>query len=142
RGSLHRHPHRPPDARCTLLRTERRRHLNVATQRTTDLVGKIVLGRYRVVRAIGRGGMGVIYLARSEGAAGFVKPFVIKQAAPETSAGADTMIAQLGREARIMSNLRHPNIVSVIDFAEENGSAPLVPHYVHRYNLRQWRTFV
>ena len=108
----------------------------------SDLVGRIVLGRYRVVRAIGRGGMGVIYLARSEGAAGFVKPFVIKQAAPETKAGGDMMITQLGREARIMSNLRHPNIVSVIDFAEEDGSALLVLDYVQGYNLGQWRKYV
>jgi serine/threonine protein kinase len=108
----------------------------------SDLVGRIVLGRYRVVRAIGRGGMGVIYLARSEGAAGFVKPFVIKQAAPETKAGGDMMIAQLGREARIMSNLRHPNIVSVIDFAEEDGRALLVLDYVQGYNLGQWRKYV
>ena len=106
-----------------------------------DLVGRTVLGRYRVVRAIGRGGMGVIYLARSEGAAGFVKPFVIKQAAPETSQG-DTMLAQLAREARIMSNLHHPGIVSVIDFAAEDGSYLLVLDYVKGFNLGQWRKFV
>jgi eukaryotic-like serine/threonine-protein kinase len=111
-------------------------------QASPDLVGRIVLGRYRVVRAIGRGGMGVIYLARTEGAAGFVKPFVIKQAAPETVGGGDLMMAQLGREARIMSNLRHPGIVSVIDFAEENGSHLLVLDYVQGYNLGQWRRFV
>jgi serine/threonine protein kinase len=107
-----------------------------------DLVGRIVLGRYRIVRAIGRGGMGVIYLARSEGAAGFVKPFVIKQAAPELVAQGDSMITQLAREARIMSNLRHPGIVSVIDFAEDAGSYLLVLDYVQGYNLGQWRKFV
>jgi serine/threonine-protein kinase len=110
--------------------------------RPVDLVGSIVLGRYRIVRTIGRGGMGVIYLARSEGAAGFVKPFVIKQAAPEIMAQSDTMIAQLAREARIMSNLRHPGIVSVIDFAEHEGSYLLVLDYVQGYNLGQWRKFV
>jgi serine/threonine protein kinase len=116
--------------------------LNVATQRPADLVGRVVLGRYRIVRAIGRGGMGVIYLARSEGAAGFVKPFVIKQAAPEIMAQGQTMIEQLAREARIMSNLRHPGIVSVIDFAEDDGSYLLVLDYVQGYNLGQWRKYV
>jgi hypothetical protein len=110
-------------------------------QAAADLVGRTVLGRYRIVRAIGRGGMGVIYLARTEGAAGFVKPFVIKQAAPEIAHG-DTMLAQLAREARIMSNLHHPGIVSVIDFAAEGGSYLLVLDYVKGYNLGQWRKFV
>ena len=111
------------------------------TQARPDLVGRTVLGRYRVVRAIGRGGMGVIYLARSEGAAGFIKPFVIKQAAPEATSG-DTMIAQLAREARIMTNLHHPGMVSVIDFAAEGRSHLLVLDYVQGYNLGQWRKYV
>jgi serine/threonine-protein kinase len=106
-----------------------------------DLVGRTVLGRYRVVRAIGRGGMGVIYLARSQGAAGFMKPFVIKQAASELAHGG-TMMSQLAREARIMSNLNHPGIVSVIDFAAEDGSYMLVLDYVKGYNLGHWRKFV
>jgi serine/threonine-protein kinase len=41
-----------------------------------------------------------------------------------------------------MSNLRHPNIVSVIDFAEEDGRALLVLDYVQGYNLGQWRKYV
>jgi serine/threonine protein kinase len=113
-----------------------------AIERPVDLVGRIVLGRYRIVRSIGRGGMGVIYLARSEGAAGFVKPFVIKQAALEIVAQGDSMITQLAREARIMSNLRHPGIVSVIDFAQDAGSYLLVLDYVQGYNLGQWRKYV
>ena len=109
-----------------------------------DLVGRIVLGRYRIVRAIGRGGMGVIYLARSEGAARFVKPFVIKQAAPgDRDPAATSMITQLAREARIMSNLRHPGIVGVIDFAD--GAQARTSSFsitCKGYNLGQWRKFV
>jgi len=105
----------------------------------TSLVGKVVLGRYRVVRPIGRGGMGIVYLARNEGAAGFVKPVVIKQTLPHLS-DSNAMIS--AREARIMSNLRHPGIVDVLDFAEEDGSYLLVLDYVHGYNMAQWNRFL
>jgi serine/threonine-protein kinase len=105
----------------------------------TSLVGRVVLGRYRVVRPIGRGGMGIVYLARNEGAAGFVKPVVIKQTLPHLS-DANALIP--AREARIMSNLRHPGIVDVLDFAEEDGSYLLVIDYVHGYNMAQWNRFL
>ena len=85
---------------------------------TDSFVGQKVLGRYRIVRSIGRGGMGLIYLARHEGAADFVKPVVVKRATPELLAEQPGIREMMGREARIMSNLRHPGIVNVLDFAE------------------------
>jgi eukaryotic-like serine/threonine-protein kinase len=107
-----------------------------------DFVGRVVLGRYRIVRPIGRGGMGIVFLARSEGAAGFVKPVVIKRTLPHGGATADARAQLSGREARIMSNLRHPGIVSVLDFAENEGKYLLVLDYVHGYNLAQWHRFL
>src|SRR5580704_2614782 len=76
-------------------------------------VGRKVLGRYRIVRSIGRGGMGLIYLARQEGAADFVKPVVVKRATPDLLAQQPALREFMGREARIMSHLHHPAIVSV-----------------------------
>src|SRR5689334_22198745 len=35
------------------------------------MLGKVVMGRYRVVAPLARGGMGIVYLGRLEGAAGF-----------------------------------------------------------------------
>jgi eukaryotic-like serine/threonine-protein kinase len=101
-------------------------------------LGRTVLGRYRVVRAIGRGGMGIIYLARVEGAARFVKPVVVKRAAPDLLAREPGIVQILGREARIMSHLHHPSIVSVIDFAADEGAYLLVLDYVHGFHLGQW----
>jgi eukaryotic-like serine/threonine-protein kinase len=105
-------------------------------------LGKTVLGRYRIVRPIGRGGMGIIYLARHEGAARFVRPVVVKRAAPDLLAKEPELVNVMGREARIMSHLHDPSIVSVIDFAQEDGAYFLVLDYVHGFHLGQWHRFM
>jgi serine/threonine protein kinase len=102
-----------------------------------ELSGRVLLGRYRVVRPLARGGMGVVYLGRVEGAAGFSKPVVIKTLLAHPKDGDDG--AQLfAREARIVSHLQHPGIVAVIDFGRVDGTQVMVLEYVHGYNLGQW----
>jgi len=101
------------------------------------LAGKTLLGRYRVVMSIGRGGMGTVYLARTEGAAGFAKPVVIKSVHTELL-GDPTMVQLFAREARLLSNLHHPGIVNVLDFGEEGGTYVMVLEYVHGYDLGAW----
>lgn len=105
-----------------------------------DLVGRVVLGRYRIVRAIARGGMGMIYLARMEGAADFVKPVVVKRMLSEHAD--QSALKMFKREARIMSMLRHPGIVSVTDFGKEDADFLLVMDYVHGFHLGRWTSFV
>jgi serine/threonine-protein kinase len=102
-------------------------------------LGQMVLGRYRVVRALASGGMGEVYLARAEGAAGFVKPVVIKRSLRAGGSISDQLFA---REARILSSLRHPSVVGIVDFAEEDGDYIMVLDYVHGYTLQQWSRFV
>ncbi len=101
------------------------------------LAGKTLLGRYRVVMSIGRGGMGAVYLARTEGAAGFAKPVVIKSVHAELL-GDPTMVQLFVREARLLSNLHHPGIVNVLDFGDEGGTYVMVLEYVHGYDLGAW----
>lgn len=101
------------------------------------LLGRVVLGRYRLVRELARGGMGAIYLARSEGAASFVKPVVVKRMLPEFIGDSDAA-RMFKREARIMSTLRHPGIVSVFDFGHEEHGYMLVMDYVHGFHLGRW----
>ncbi|HUH00521.1 MAG TPA: protein kinase [Kofleriaceae bacterium] len=102
-------------------------------------VGTTVLGRYRIVRDLAEGGMGAVYLARNEGAAGFVKPVVIKRS---LRTGGKVFNELFAREARILSSLRHPNIVSIVDFAEEDGKYVMVLDYVHGYTLAQWSRYM
>jgi serine/threonine protein kinase len=102
-------------------------------------LGALVLGRYRLVRHLATGGMGAIYLARTEGAAGFVRPVVIKRLLQTSDDQAGRMFA---REARILSQLRHPGIVSIHDFAEDAGDHLMVLDYVHGYTLSDWVNFL
>jgi len=105
------------------------------------MIGQLVLGRYRVVQLLARGGMGAVYLTRVEGAAGFAKPVVVKRILPHLSDSNDDQ-QRFIREAQILSNLRHPNIVNVIDFGKVEGAYLMVLEYVHGYHLGQWMKYV
>lgn len=107
---------------------------------TDALTGKTLLGRYRVVMPIGRGGMGTVYLARTEGAAGFAKPVVIKCVHAELL-GDPGMVQMFAREARLLSNLHHPGIVNVIDFGRVDGTYVMVLEYVHGYDVGAWSRY-
>jgi serine/threonine-protein kinase len=104
---------------------------------TDEVLGSVLLGRYRVVRELAKGGMGVVYLARAEGAVGFIKPVVIKLLLPE-HAQDERFVGMFVREAKILSQLRHPSVVDVIEFGEQDGAYVLVMEYVRGYHLGQW----
>ncbi|HEX3596762.1 MAG TPA: serine/threonine-protein kinase, partial [Polyangiaceae bacterium] len=111
------------------------------TERPSKMQGHLALGRYRIVKQLARGGMGVVYLARTEGAQGFTRPVIVKRILSdlaEDEAAARAFV----REARILANLQHPGIVNVIDFNEEQGAYVMVLEYVHGYNLAQWHKYV
>jgi serine/threonine-protein kinase len=108
---------------------------------TTGAHGQLVMGRYRIVRRLAKGGMGVVYLARVEGAEGFVRPAVIKRMLPDLVAD-DEMVRLFVREARILSGMRHPGIVSVLDFAVEQDAYLMALEYVHGYHVGRWLKYL
>lgn len=103
--------------------------------------GRVILGRYRIIRLLARGGMGTVHLARIEGAAGFSKPVVIKRILPQLTGVTDEQTHFI-REARILSQLRHPGIVDVIDFGREEGAYLMVLEYVPGHHLGQWLKYI
>ena len=111
------------------------------TERPSKMQGQLVLGRYRIVKQLARGGMGIVYLARTEGAQGFTRPVIVKRILSDLAEDEATARAFV-REARILANLQHPGIVNVIDFNEERGAYFMVLEYVHGYNLAQWHRYV
>ncbi len=101
------------------------------------MLGQLALGRYRVIKPMATGGMGVVYLGRTEGAEGFSRPVVIKRVLPQLIT--DPNIAKMFvREAKILSNLNHSGIVGVVDFGEENDAYIMVLDYVHGYDAGAW----
>ncbi|HWZ93203.1 MAG TPA: protein kinase [Polyangiaceae bacterium] len=106
-----------------------------------SMMGNVVLGRYRIVAPLARGGMGIIYLGRLEGAAGFAKPVVIKTVIPEGN-DSKRSVQLFVREARILSNLEHPSIVGVLDFGEVGTDYVMVLEYVHGFHLGAWSRFM
>src|SRR4051812_30623253 len=86
--------------------------------------GYVIGGRYRLVRLLGEGGMGVVWSAVNDA---FGREVAIKVMLPGVAAGDPTAIERFFTEARICGGIRHPGIVDVLDVGRaENGSPFLV----------------
>ena len=84
-------------------------------------LGKQVGGRYRILSAIGAGGMGSIYLAEH---LTLGRKFALKLLSEELSAK-EGIRKRFEREARTLSALHHPNVVAVSDYGVD-GDAPFL----------------
>lgn len=79
-------------------------------------------GPYRLVRELGRGGMGAVYLGERED--GTVSQQVaVKLMAPQTAA-VPGMMDRFLRERRIQASLSHPNIARLVDAGVTSGGQP------------------
>src|SRR4051812_17299879 len=87
------------------------------------------LGRYELIARLATGGMGEIFLARLEGAAGFEKLFVIKRILPHLADDV-RFRAMLIAEARIASVMAHPNVCQVYELEETDGQLYIVMEYL------------
>ena len=92
------------------------------------------VGRYEIVREVGRGGMAVVYLARQTD--------LDRRVALKELGGlhaADPLAAQrFVREARMAGSLSHPNIVGVHDYFEHDGTPYIAMEYIERGSLRPY----
>jgi serine/threonine-protein kinase len=92
------------------------------------------LGRYELLARLATGGMGEIFLARLEGAAGFEKLFVVKRILPHL-ADDERFREMLISEARIASRLSHANICQVYELGDEAGQLYIVMEYLDGVSL-------
>src|ERR687890_1838519 len=97
------------------------------------------LGRYEIVDEIGKGAMGVVYLARDPliGRLVALKTFRIGYSVKDVEL--EQFRARFIREAQSAGILSHPNIVTIHDVVEESeeGLAFIAMEYVRGTNLKQ-----
>ncbi len=90
-----------------------------------DLVGR-TLGRYRITAFVGRGGMATVYKAQHPG---LEQTVAIKVLHPHIATDPD-LLRRFRQEAQAVANLRHPNIVRVVDFDYIGDAYFMVMEYI------------
>ena len=98
------------------------------------LIGKILVGRYRIVSVIGEGGMGKVYLAEQKmGTA--TRKVAIKTLHPELS-NDPQLVARFHRESETVIELSHPNTIQFFDFGElEDRTLFIVMEFIQGEDL-------
>jgi serine/threonine protein kinase len=96
-------------------------------------IEQIAGDRYEVLEVIGSGGSGVVFKAKDKS---LDKIVAIKKLHNSAS---EALSIRFHREAKILANLKHPNVMSAIDFGLTDKNEPyLILDYVHGMTLSQW----
>ncbi len=102
------------------------------------LPGTAIAQHFEVVRKLGMGGMGVVYLVRD---LRLDREIALKLLAPRRSAAGSVReagTARLEREAQAMAQLAHPNVVTVHEVGRHDGGVYVAMEYVDGGTARQW----
>ena len=91
------------------------------------------IGPYSIVREIGRGGMGVVYLARDPR----LDRHVAIKALPEHLALDPARLARFESEARTLAQLNHPGVAGIHGVEEVDGNRFLILEYVEGESLAE-----
>jgi serine/threonine-protein kinase len=94
-------------------------------------MGELVAGKYQLAEIVGEGGMAVVYRATVVGSE---RSVAIKHIKPEFRA-LQKYVDMFVEEARVGSELQHPNIVDFYEFVSEQGSYYLVTEWVEGLDL-------
>ena len=94
-----------------------------------------VVGRYELGEQIGYGGMAVVYLARQ---VDLDREVALKELRVLHAPNDPDQAERFLREARMAGSLSHPNIVTVLEHFEDDGTPYIAMEYLERGSLRAW----
>lgn len=100
---------------------------------SSQMIGTVLSGRYKLEAKLGSGGMSTVYLARDTT---LDRQVAVKVLHREMSEQAD-QLERFRQEARAVAKLSHPNVVAVIDAGEDGGHPYIVFEYVEGETLKQ-----
>ncbi|MGE0761087.1 MAG: protein kinase, partial [Pirellulaceae bacterium] len=89
------------------------------------------IGCYEIIRPLGRGGMGVVYLARHVALQRLVALKMIVAGAPDSP----ELLSRFRLEAEAVARLKHPHVVQIYDVGEEDGQPYLVLEFIDGESL-------
>jgi eukaryotic-like serine/threonine-protein kinase len=104
----------------------------LVSDKQTSIVGKR-LGAYEVISVLGVGGMGEVYLARDER----LKRKLALKFLPREFTRDPERLRRFEREARAASALNHPNIITIYDIGEVEGTFFIAAEHVEGQTLRK-----
>ena len=94
----------------------------------------VKFGNYRLIRKIATGGMAEVWLAEQRGIEGFSRTVVVKRILPGLATD-PSFVSMFLNEARVASQLSHPNVVQIHDLGERDGEYFLAMEYIHGCDL-------
>ena len=97
------------------------------------LIGTLFDGRYQVVRKLGAGGMANVYLAEDQELGRRVAIKILN----DRHAGDDQFVERFRREAKNAAALSHPNIVSIYDRGEAEGTYYIAMEFLDGRSLKE-----
>src|SRR5690554_6467548 len=93
------------------------------------------IGRYEIVRELGRGAMSIVYEGLDPVLGRRVAIKTARRDVMEASGMAEEMMERFLREARAAGNLNHPNVITIYDAGEEAGLAYMAMEYLEGGDL-------
>lgn len=120
-----------------------RRRLQVLQERYEQLIAERRLNwttHLRLLRRLGAGGQGVVYLTERRGADGFTLPIALKIFSPdryETPVSYDEAMVRIAQVSARVASIQHDNLLDVHNFVDRDRIRMMLMEWVDGFDLRQ-----